>query len=202
MDKSIFDIVQKVGSKYNIPMDVLYPIIMTESSGNPLAHNKSSIEDSRGLFQVNVKAHPSANSSMLFNPEYNANFIMPQISQAYNSGVKKGLSGVELAVYTEKNGLKPQWTPAVENNVRKFYSQYQTSYLPSLTVPIPAGNINTEKQSEKIVDGAKGVGEKIIESTGVYKVMDSVKYYLTYAMLLIFLLFCLYMIFVFKGGKS
>jgi hypothetical protein len=43
-----------------------------ESGGRPTAHNLSRIEDSRGLWQINVRAHPTWAVRDLYNPRVNA----------------------------------------------------------------------------------------------------------------------------------
>jgi hypothetical protein len=52
--------------------DTMAAIALAESSGNPLAHAYTSKEDSRGLWQVNVYAHPQYEQVDLYNPEVNA----------------------------------------------------------------------------------------------------------------------------------
>jgi hypothetical protein len=47
-------------------------VALAESGGNPAAHNLSSREDSRGLWQINVRAHPEFASSNLYDPATNA----------------------------------------------------------------------------------------------------------------------------------
>jgi Lysozyme like domain len=46
-------------------------VALAESGGNPAAHNLSSREDSRGLWQINVRAHPEL-AGNLFDPATNA----------------------------------------------------------------------------------------------------------------------------------
>lgn len=45
-------------------------ILFAESQGDPQAHNTAG-EDSRGLFQINVRAHPDLASLDLYDPEIN-----------------------------------------------------------------------------------------------------------------------------------
>ena len=40
MKNDILNLIKKNSRKYNIPFDVLYSVIMTESEGNPLAKGK------------------------------------------------------------------------------------------------------------------------------------------------------------------
>jgi len=47
-------------------------VAMAESGGNPNAHHVTSREDSRGLWQINVRAHPEFTSANLYDPATNA----------------------------------------------------------------------------------------------------------------------------------
>jgi hypothetical protein len=48
-------------------------IALAESGGNTDAHALTSREDSRGLWQINVRAHPQYATSNLYDPAVNAN---------------------------------------------------------------------------------------------------------------------------------
>lgn len=121
MKDEIKNILQNASKKSGIPFEILYAIVMTESGGNTGSNAINSEEDSRGLFQINVLAHPDANSSQLFNPVYNTDYALKLLTPVYNKGVSKGLKGEDLALYVEKNGERPKWTTSVENNIRKNY---------------------------------------------------------------------------------
>ena len=47
-------------------------VALAESGGNPSAHALTSREDSRGLWQINVRAHPEFTSANLYDPATNA----------------------------------------------------------------------------------------------------------------------------------
>ena len=47
-------------------------VALAESGGNPTAHHLTSREDSRGLWQINVRAHPEFANSNLYDPATNA----------------------------------------------------------------------------------------------------------------------------------
>lgn len=57
-------------------LTVATAIAIAESQGNPQAHNPGNgttdIEDSYGLWQINVLAHPSYDKKRLYDPGYNA----------------------------------------------------------------------------------------------------------------------------------
>jgi hypothetical protein len=205
MDNNIYSIVENVGKAFSIPMDILYPIVMHESGGNPSAHAKTDSEDSRGLFQVNINAHPEANGSLLFNPEYNARYQIPALAKVYNEGVSKGLKGADLAVYVERYGERPQWNSNVENSIRGYYNEYVTkvAYNPMLTpaLPIPAPMLEP-KEGE---DVKKGVGNSVNNALdavgeaylkGFKDLLKGGSFYLAYVLLFILLIFLFYLIFV------
>jgi hypothetical protein len=51
---------------------VAVAVALAESSGNPAAHALTAREDSRGLWQVNVRAHPEFGGVNLYDPKANA----------------------------------------------------------------------------------------------------------------------------------
>jgi hypothetical protein len=55
----------------NIPLATWVAIALAESSGNPAARNPTG-EDSRGLWQINLRSHPAMASGNLYDPETNA----------------------------------------------------------------------------------------------------------------------------------
>ena len=55
-----------------VNLDAALKICFCESSFNTQAHNTTG-EDSRGLMQINVNAHPNYSSLNLFDPQINAN---------------------------------------------------------------------------------------------------------------------------------
>lgn len=56
----------------NIHLEAAVKICYCESGFNTNAHNTNG-EDSRGLMQINVDAHPEYNNLNLFDPQINAN---------------------------------------------------------------------------------------------------------------------------------
>lgn len=53
-------------------LNMAVAVAIAESGGNTSARNLSSREDSRGLWQINVRAHPEFASSNLYDPATNA----------------------------------------------------------------------------------------------------------------------------------
>jgi hypothetical protein len=58
-------------------------ICLCESGFDPAAHNTNN-EDSRGLFQINVIAHPEYSYLDLFDPQINANVAFEIFTQSGN----------------------------------------------------------------------------------------------------------------------
>jgi hypothetical protein len=54
-----------------VPLGTWVAIALAESSGNPAAHNANG-EDSRGLWQINVRTHPALAAGNLYDPTTNA----------------------------------------------------------------------------------------------------------------------------------
>lgn len=68
-----------VGIPTGEPLVLAVAIALAESGGNPLAHANTSREDSRGLWQINVRAHPTWANRNLYDPATNAQ-AMAEIS--------------------------------------------------------------------------------------------------------------------------
>ena len=182
MKAEILKMLDTASQKSGIPLAVLYSIVMNESGGDPTSRAITDKEDSRGLFQVNVMAHPDANASQLFNPQYNIDYMLPELTRVYKDAVSKGLSGLSVALYVEKNGERPQWTANVIKNVTKHYTDFV------------GGNPNSE-------DSSGGTATVVTETTGgisgvVDKVMGTVKFGAVYFVLLVLLIFGMYVAFI------
>jgi hypothetical protein len=77
-------------------------VAYAESGGNPAAHALTSREDSRGLWQINVRAHPEFAGSNLYDPATNARAAKAVLA-------KQGWSA--WSVYT--NGKAMLYLPSV-----------------------------------------------------------------------------------------
>jgi hypothetical protein len=133
MSSEIIEKVDKIAQKYGIPKSVWYPIMMLESGGNPNARAfvnsqkakelGQGAEDSRGLFQINTFVWKDANSTLLYDPEYNAEYSFKNIiGPSTKKGIEMGYSGWELTKYVEKHGQRPKWTDKVESALYKRYT--------------------------------------------------------------------------------
>jgi hypothetical protein len=134
MDNSVIEKVEPIAQKYSVPDYVWKSIMLLESGGNPTSRAYvdtekakklgQGAEDSRGLFQINIFAHPDANSTRLYDPEYNAEYSFKNIiGPATKKGIEKGLSGWELTKYVEQYGQRPKWTKNVEDSLYNRYKQ-------------------------------------------------------------------------------
>jgi hypothetical protein len=120
--------VKKIMNDKGIPDWVWVPIMMSESGGNINSQALTSKEDSRGLFQINLKAHPQWKGQNLYDPVVNAtlaadNFLSPALYQAGNQGLT---NPQDITAYVWKNGIRPAWTAdkntAIRNKVATFLS--------------------------------------------------------------------------------
>lgn len=127
ISKEVYSKLLEKGNTYGLPASIWYPIVMTESQGDPLAVGDKG--KSHGLFQIYSVAHPDYNvergkSSI----DYQIDYWMPTLVKTYKEGLAKGLSGDDLAVYVERYGERPKWTATVENNVRNYYSDFMNNF--------------------------------------------------------------------------
>jgi hypothetical protein len=183
LDANIDSIVSRVAGEYGLPREVWLPIIMYESGGDPNVRALTQSEDSRGLFQVNTYAHPTANASLLYDPEYNARWQIPELARFYEKGLSEGYSGVELTKYVAKYGQRPMWTDTVESNIEKYYGE--------------AGFFGDAWQGVK--DKFKGGIDGAVESLNPFSgALDFAKITVFNVFIFGLLLFSLYMVFVNK----
>ena len=148
-------IVSQVAQKYNIPQSVWKPILLNESGGNPNARTfvpqsealkkGQGAEDSRGLFQINIFAHPDANSVALYDPQYNSEYAFKNfIAPAYNEAVSKGLTGVEVTKYVERYGIRPKWTEQLSNKIEESYNEIENVSRETIEEKYSAGYTLTD----------------------------------------------------------
>lgn len=210
LDPEIDKILTQVGNEIGLPKEVWYPIAMLESGGDPSARAVSDTEDSRGIFQVNILAHPDANSVALYDPEYNARYQMPELKRIYDQGVDLGVVGSDLPVYVEKYGQRPAWSDSIDQSIRNFYDEFtggsstsSGSTSDSFSIPqLPFDPLNPLTWFPSL---ATNIIPKTTEATkavtDVYNATN-VKGYIAYGGLYIFifviLLFSFYMIFINK----
>lgn len=136
-----------------IPAWLWLPIAARESGFDPAATANTATEYSKGIFQINVKAHPQYSTTDLYNPVVNAtiardDFIEPAylIAKTITDDPKKqalivysGLKNPESLdtgakpIYIENGGIRPKWTTETRDAFLKYYDQYAPVY--SLSIP-------------------------------------------------------------------
>jgi len=156
MDVNLISQLDNIFTKgYGIPKYIWLPIAMNESGLNPKAHALTSREDSRGLFQINVNAHPQFKNNSLYNPTVNAKiaaayFLAPAYKAAkkITSDPKKQALIVYSGLKNPDNpkegyvsgGIRPQWTTATRNRFLGNYAKATGGTTPVVgTAGTPGG---------------------------------------------------------------
>lgn len=121
--------VKAVFDQKGIPEYVWLPIMQMESGGNPNSQALTSKEDSRGLFQINIKAHPQWKGVNLYDPVENAkiaaeNFIAPAYAKALMSYRDGGGSEGEITAYVWRYGIRPAWTSEKEKGIKQKVTEF------------------------------------------------------------------------------
>ena len=151
-----------------IPKYIWYPIMMSESEGNPNNQLSNQHEDSRGLFQINIKANPAFAKYDLYNEDVNAEiagkyFIKPALDYAKNrtdnqleqllitySGLRnpddvEGKINYGTPKYIPEGGIRPYWTYSLKDKITGYY--------------------NSLISTSSSVEGGSGIGEPYKETT-------------------------------------
>lgn len=145
----------KIASEEGIDPAIALAIAEQESGFNPNARNKSSREDSMGMFQINTKAHPDYKGG--FNPEANTRYAVrmiknllqktngniPQAMAAYNGGWK-GKSSTQAQRYAKQAFGRIGKYASVSNNASKIAMNYDDATNPTLKGRVTgmASNLN------------------------------------------------------------
>lgn len=143
MTSKVKILLEEGAKKYNIPMWVVYPIVMTESRGDPLAIGDNG--KSYGLFQIYTIAHHDYNIEKgKSDIKYQIDYWMPVLAKHYNDGKSQGYTGLDLVLYTERYGEQPQkgngkfeLTSNVIKNLTDYYDQISSSNYFYLDYPVP-----------------------------------------------------------------
>lgn len=133
----------KIASEEGIDPAIALAIAEQESGFNPNARNKSSREDSMGMFQINTKAHPDYKGG--FNPEANTRYAVrmiknllqktngniPQAMAAYNGGWG-GKNSSQAQRYAKQAFGRISKYASVSNNASKIAMNYDDASNPTL----------------------------------------------------------------------
>lgn len=145
----------KIASEEGIDPAIALAIAEQESGFNPNARNKSSREDSMGMFQINTKAHPDYKGG--FNPEANTRYAVrmiknllqktngniPQAMAAYNGGWG-GKNSTQAQRYAKQAFGRIGKYASVSNNTSKIAMNYNDATNPTLKGGVTgmAANLN------------------------------------------------------------
>lgn len=158
---------QKVKAVFDakgIPEFIWYPIMLMESGGNPGSRANTSKEDSRGLFQINVKAHPQWKNTDLYDPVTNAkiaaeNFIGPAYGKALSERARGNDSlknEADLAAYVWRFGIRPKWTDEKNKSIREKVTEFLSGGGDPLKTP-------ADTIKENIIGDWKEFGNELID---------------------------------------
>jgi hypothetical protein len=144
-----------------------------ESGGNPNAHASTSKEDSRGLFQINLKAHPQWKNVNLYDPVENArlaadNFLSPALYRAGNAGLT---SEGDITAYVWKNGIRPAWTEQKNQSIRQKVADFLKNGAGSLGVSSgaqPGATTGAQDTGNFITNTASDIINNLIDRFKAY----------------------------------
>lgn len=145
----------KIASEEGVDPAIALAIAEQESGFNPNARNKSSREDSLGMFQINTKAHPDYKGG--YNPEANTRYAVrmiknllqktngniPQAMAAYNGGWG-GKNSTQAQNYAKQAFGRIGKYASVSNNADKIAMNYDNAANPTLKGGVTgmAANLN------------------------------------------------------------
>ena len=111
-------------------MDEIYSIVAYESKFNTKCNANTSIEDSKGLLQVNVWTnYPKGwDVKKLYNPEFNLDYQLDELYKYYILGKSKGLEGNGLSKFIARYGQRYRYSDKttrvyVETTIDKYYKE-------------------------------------------------------------------------------
>jgi len=148
----------EIFASQGIPYNVWGPIMQTESKGDPGAYVKTPVEESVGLFQLNLMGGLGAGHTVenLKNPQINATLAAEAMAPAYTKGVAQGLTGFGLTQYVAYNSGWPTkaGTKALE------YDPVVQAYNPKL---------------QEAYTGLTGIGDSIGQAVGISSQLQSLQ---------------------------
>jgi hypothetical protein len=129
----IVELIERMSAAHGLDSGAyVYSIVAYESKFDTTCHNTKG-EDSRGLLQVNVadKAHAkrNPNKTKLFDPAYNLDYQLDELSLYYHMGKQRGLKGADLAIFMSKEGQRPKWGEWIAAEIRKYFAEYKKAVV-------------------------------------------------------------------------
>ena len=107
----------KIASEEGVDPAIALAIAEQESGFNPNARNKSNVEDSMGMFQINTKAHPDYKGG--YNPEANTRYAVRLIKNL----LKKSNGNIQQAMAAYNGGWGGKNSRQAQNYAKQAYGK-------------------------------------------------------------------------------
>lgn len=107
----------KIASEEGVDPAIALAIAEQESGFNPNARNKSNVEDSMGMFQINTKAHPDYKGG--YNPEANTRYAVRLIKDL----LKKSNGNIQQAMAAYNGGWGGKNSKQAQNYAKQAYGK-------------------------------------------------------------------------------
>lgn len=107
----------KIASEEGVDPAIALAIAEQESGFNPNARNKSNVEDSMGMFQINTKAHPDYKGG--YNPEANTRYAVRLIKDL----LKKSNGNIQQAMAAYNGGWGGKNSRQAQNYAKQAYGK-------------------------------------------------------------------------------
>lgn len=117
------NLIIRIASEEGVDPSIMLAIAEQESGFNPNARNKSKVEDSVGMFQINTKAHPDYKGG--FNPEANARYAA-KLFKGLLAATNGDLAQAIAAYNGGMGGRKSKQAQGYSSSVRNKMSKYST----------------------------------------------------------------------------
>lgn len=115
------NIIIRVASEEGVDPSIMLAIAEQESGFNPNARNKSKVEDSVGMFQINTKAHPDYKGG--FDPVANARYAARHLKgllAATNGDLAQAIAAYNGGMGGRKSKQAQGYSKSVQNRMSKY----------------------------------------------------------------------------------
>lgn len=122
------NLIIRVASEEGVDPSILLAIAEQESGFNPNARNKSKVEDSVGMFQINTKAHPDYKGG--FNPEANARYaakLFKGLLAATNGDLTQAIAAYNGGMGGRKSKQAQGYSKSVQGKMNKYATVSQNA---------------------------------------------------------------------------